>query len=199
VVRYPSIGSAGDIVDDRPRARVRLDVPRHSIRARFERHHVDAFGGAIGDRRPLAGFEVAARKSARQIENAVDVQADHARERLRRPRQALEPDVNRRALSRARLLDDVREHAVPRGEAQPLDDAAKEIFQVDDGVHIVACRVQADDDVAAAVGEPFEDRQQDVVFIVARAVRLDARAEVLRRTDGRTLTGVRVEDRAGYG
>ena len=70
---------------------------------------------------------------------------------------------------------------------------------MDDRLHVVARRVQADDDVAAAVGEPFEDRQQNVVLIVARAVRLDARAEVPRRADGRAVAGVRVEDRAGHG
>lgn len=65
---------------------------------------------------------------------------------------------------------------------------------------------------------PFEDRQQNLVFIVAGAVGLDARAEVLRRADRRAfvpgarafLVGARafqasggltrqgVEDRAGH-
>ena len=170
----------GDVVDDRPRAGLPLNVPGHAVGAGLERHHVHAFRRAVGDRRSLPGLEVAAVEPARQVEDAVDVEADHARQRLRRPRQALEADVDWRALARPRLLDDVRQHAVPRRQLQPLDDAPKQIFQADDRLHVVARRVQPDDDVAAAVGEPFEDRQQNVVFIVAGAVRLDARAEVLR-------------------
>ena len=76
------------------------DVSRDAVGARLERHHVDAFGRAVGDRRSLARLEVQPVEAPREIEHAVDVEADHARERPRRSGQALEPDVDGRALAR---------------------------------------------------------------------------------------------------
>ena len=171
---------SGDVVDDRPRAGLTANVPGDAVRTGLERHHVHAFRRAIGDRGSLSGLEVAPGEPARQVQHAVNVEAHHARQRPRCSREALEADIDWRACARPRLLDNVRQHAVPRRQPQPLDDAAKQIFQTDDRLDVVARRVQSDDDVAAAVGEPFEDRQQNVVFIVAGAVGLDARAEVPR-------------------
>src|SRR4029077_7770589 len=99
-----------DVVDDRPRAGRSLNMPGDAIRAGFERHHVDVFGRAVGNRRSLSRLEVAAVERARQVENAVDIEADHAGQRLRRSGQTLEANVDGRTLARPRLLDDVREH-----------------------------------------------------------------------------------------
>ena len=52
-----------------------------------------------------------------------------------------------------------------------------------------------EDDIAAAVAQPFEDRKQNLFFIIAGAVRLNTRAEVLRRTNGNALARQRIEER----
>ena len=127
----------GDVVDDGPRAGRRLDVARDAVGARLERHHVDAFGRAVGHRRSLSRLEVAAVEPARQIGDALDVEADHAGQRLRRAGEALEADVHRPALARPRLLDDVREHAVARRQPQPLHDAPQQILELHDRVDLV--------------------------------------------------------------
>ena len=87
----------GDVVDDRPGAGRFLNMPGDAVGTRFERHHVDAFSRAVGDGRSLSGLEVAAVESARQFQDAVDVEADHAGQALRGPGQALEADVDPRA------------------------------------------------------------------------------------------------------
>jgi hypothetical protein len=49
----------------------------------------------------------------------------------------------------------------------------------------VAGRVDADDGVAAAVGEAFEDAGGDAARIVGRVIRLEARRETAGKSDGR--------------
>jgi hypothetical protein len=105
---------AGHVVDDHPRARLSADKTRDAVGARFEREHVHALGGVVGDGRPLAGLEVEAVEAARQIEHAFDIETDHPAERLRRAGETLKPHVDLHALARARLLHDVGEHAVAR-------------------------------------------------------------------------------------
>jgi hypothetical protein len=57
---------------------------------------------------------------------------------------------------------------------QALGDGLEKRLEVDDGVEIVAGRVEADDNVPTPTAKPFEDREEDLVVIVSRAVRLDA-------------------------
>ena len=76
------------------------------------------------------------------------------------------------------LLDDVREHAVAGRQLEAPHDLLEQLLEPDDRVEVVGRRVEPDDDVAAAVREPFEDREQDLLLVVAGAVRLDARPEV---------------------
>ncbi len=85
-----------DIVDDHPRAGLLTDVSSHAVRSRLQRDHVDALGGAVGDRGSLAGLEVQAGEASREVENAVDVEPDHAGKRPRRAGKALKPDIDGR-------------------------------------------------------------------------------------------------------
>ena len=51
---------------------------------------------------------------------------------------------------------------------------AWQLFEPDDRVEIVRRRVEADDDVAAAVGKTLEDGEQDLALVVAGTVGLNA-------------------------
>ena len=190
---------AGDIVDDRPRTGLAAEVSRDAVGARLERHHVNAFRRTVGDGGSLAGLEVTPGKAAREIEHAINVESDHPAERRRRAGQALETDVDRRALTRPRLLDDVREHAVASGQLQPIDDLEEQSFEADDRLDVVARRIEPDDDVATAVGQPLEDRAQDLLVVVAGAVGLDARSQVPRRANRGPAARQWIEERAGHG
>ena len=77
------------------------------------------------------------------------------------PARLWKPTSTARACARARLLDDVGQHAVARRQLQTLDDRAEQLFEPDDRLHVVARRVEPDDDVAAAVRQPFEDRRRE--------------------------------------
>ena len=81
------------------------------------------------------------------------------------------------------LLHDVGEHTVASWELEARDDLFEQAFEPDDGVELVGRGVEPDDHVAAAVGETFENGQQNLAFIVTRAVGLDARAKVLGAAD----------------
>ena len=184
---------ARHVVDDHPARRrrpadVRAGFPpemtRDPVRPRLERHHVDALGGAVGHRRSLARLEIQPIEAPREVEHTVDVQADHAGKRPRRAGEALESDVDPRVRLRLVLLDDVRQHAVAGGQLEAPDDLCEQLLEPDDRVEIVGGRIEADDHVAAAVRQPLEDREQNLLFVVSRAVRLDARAEVPRTADG---------------
>ena len=65
----------------------------------------------------------------------------------------------------------------------------EQILQAHDRLDVVARRVEPDDDVATPVGQPFEGRQEDLIFVVAGAVGLNAGPEVLGRADGDAFTG----------
>ena len=190
---------AGDIVDDHPNPGSTLgDRARQAVGTRFQCHHVDALSRAVGDLRSLAGLEVETVEAAREIGDALDVESDDSRERFRRSCQALEAHVHPRMRPGARLLDDVGKHAEARRQLQSLDDGSEQLLEPHDRLEIVARRVQAEDHVAAAVGETLENRQQDLLLVVARAVRLDARAEVRRGSDRDPWSRQRVEERARH-
>jgi hypothetical protein len=131
----------------------------------------------------LSGFEVEAVEGPRQIEDAVRIEANHPAERGGRAGETLESDVDARPRVRALLFDDVGEDTVAGRQRQPLDDALEQRFEPDDRVDVVARRVEADDHVPAAVGKALEDREEDLVVVVAGTVGLDAGSEVLRRSD----------------
>ena len=76
------------------------------------------------------------------------------------------------------LLHDVGQHAEAGRQSQPIDEASQLFFEPDDRVDIVAGGVHSEDDVATAIRQPFEDREQDFLLVIARAVRLNARSEV---------------------
>ena len=162
---------------------------RHAVGARLERAHVDALGGAVGDLGALAGLEVEAAERARQLGDAVDVQAHHPGERPRRAGQALKADVHRGVALRRVLLDQVREHAEARRQFEAPHHLLEQLLEPDDGVEVVGGRIQADDDVAAAVRQPLEDREQDLALVVAGAVGLNARSEVSGRRRARAVAG----------
>ena len=84
------------------------------------------------------------------------------------------------------------------GQPQTTHDLLEKLFESNDRVEVVGRRIETDDDVTAAVGEPLQDREQDFVLIVARAVRLDAGPEVVGRADRRTFSVQRVEERARH-
>ena len=162
------------VVDDRPHRRRLADATRHAVGARLQRAHVDALGGAVGDLGALAGLEVEAAERARQVGDAVHVQAHHPGEGPRRAGQALKADVHDGVALRRVLLDQIGEHAEARRQLEPPHHLLEQLLQPDDGVEIVGGRIEADDDVAAAVRQAFEDRQQDLALVVAGAVGLNA-------------------------
>ena len=85
-----------------------------------------SFGGAaVGHFRSLARFEVERAKTLRELAHAVRVETDHAGEGRRRARQALERDVDARAIAGGALLHDVGEDAEPRRERQTGHDVVK--------------------------------------------------------------------------
>jgi len=74
---------------------------------------------------------------------------------------------------------------------------AVDFAKTNDRLEIVGRRVEADDHVAAPVRETFENRKENLLFIVARTVWLDSGAEVLRGADRHAGTRKRIEQRAG--
>ena len=167
-----------------------------AVGARLERDHVDALGRAVRHRRSLAGLEVQTVEVPRDLDELVHIEANHARERARRAGETLEPDVDARAALSLPLLDNVREHAVAGRKVQPPHDLLEELFQPNDAIDVVRRGIESDDDVAAAVGQTFEDRKENLLIVVTGAVRLDARSKMPRRAnrDARALVGV--EERA---
>ena len=172
-------------------------MPRRAIRARLERHHVHAFGGAVGHLRALTSLEVQAIEVAREIDDRVNIETDHPFQGTRRSRQALEGDVDARVAACAVLLDDVREDAVAGRQLEDADDTLEELLEADDGLDVVSRGIETDDDVAASVRQSFENREQDLGLVVSGTVRLDARAEVLRRANGDSRAVKRVEEARG--
>jgi hypothetical protein len=100
---------------------------------RLECHHVDALGGAIGHFRSLACFEVQPVEPARQIDERVHIEANHARQRTRGAGETLEADVDTRVPPRHVLLDDVGEHAVAGRQLEAPNDLFEQLFETDDG------------------------------------------------------------------
>src|SRR6187551_1768563 len=97
--------------------------------------------------------------NAREVGQAVDVEPHHPSERLGRPCQALEPDVHAGVALRRVLLDQIREHAEAGRQCEAADRLLEQLLEPHDGVELVGSRVEADDDVAASVREPLEDRK----------------------------------------
>src|SRR5687768_3408149 len=93
------------------------------------------------------------------------------------------------------LFDDIRQHAVPSGQLQAANSLFEQLFEPNDRVVVVCRGVEADDDVAAAVGEAFKDRKENFELVVAGAVRLNARTKVLRRAYGDGAGGEWIEQR----
>ena len=81
------------------------------------------------------------------------------------------------------LLWQVGQHRVARRQLEALNDPLQQFFEANDRVDIIAGGVEPDDHVAAPIRQTFEDGEQDLVFVVSRAVGLDSRAEVPRRAD----------------
>src|SRR5206468_12014208 len=67
-------------------------------------------------------------------------------------------------------------HPPPRSTLFPYTT----LFRSHDAVHIVRRGVQADDDVAAAVTQALENREENLFVVVARTVWLNARSEMVR-------------------
>jgi len=81
------------------------------------------------------------------------------------------------------LLDQVRQHAEAGRQLQSPHHLLEQLLETHDGVDVVRGGIEADDDIAAPVREPVEDREQDLALVVARAVRLNARPEVRGAAD----------------
>ena len=109
----------------------------------------------------------------------------------------MEGDVDARVAACAVLLDDVREDAVAGRQLEDADDTLEELLEADDGLDVVSRGIETDDDVAASVRQSFENREQDLGLVVSGTVRLDARAEVLRRANGDSRAVKRVEEARG--
>src|SRR5262249_56520832 len=60
------------------------------------------------------------------------------------------------------------------------DHTAQQVFEPHDGVDIVTGGIHANDDIASAVGEAFQDGKEDLLLLIARAIGLDARAKMVR-------------------
>ena len=187
---------AGDVVDDHPAPGLALNVARDTVGACFQRHHVDPLGRSVRHRRPLAGLEIERVETAGEIEDAVNVESDHSDQRPAGAGEALESNVYPRLCLCVALLDDVGEHAEASRQVEPSHDLFEQLFEPDDGVDFVCGGVQANDDVAAAVCEAVEDREQDLFLVVTRAVGLNPRTEMARRADA---VGQRVEQAARDG
>ena len=184
---------AGDVVDDRPwrRTRPAAEMSSHAVGPRLERDHVDPLGVAVGHLGPLSRLEVEAIEGAGQLGESVDVKADHPGQRPRRAGQALEADIHACPQAGGVLLDDVGQDAEAGGESETFDDAGQQLLQGDDGVEVVGGGIEPDDHVAAAVGQTLENREQDFLWVVTRAVGLDARSEA----DGSARRGAGRPDR----
>src|SRR6185436_6787497 len=155
----------------------------------------DPLGRAVGHLRPLARLGIEAVEIARQVDHTLDVEADHPGEPARGAGEALEADVDARLRPRRVLLDDVRQHAVARGQLETPHHPFEQRLEPRDRVEVVGGWIEPENDVAAAVGDAVEDREQDFAFVVARAVRLDACAEMPRMPDADSRTAERVEQR----
>ena len=94
------------------------------------------------------------------------------------------------------LLDDVRKHAVAGRKIEPANHLFEELLEPDNRVDIVGRWIETNNHVSAAVRQSFENRKKDLLFVVSWAIRLDARAKVLRRTDGDTVAANWIEERA---
>jgi hypothetical protein len=139
---------------------------------------------ALVTSRPLTGLEVQSGEPTCQLGDALHIEPHHASQALGGPREALEAHIHPGALAGLVLFDDIREHAVAGGQIKALHHLMQQSFQPHDGVQIVAGRVEADDHVTTAVAQSLQDREQDLLLVIARAVGLDAGAEVPRVADG---------------
>ena len=60
-----------------------------------------------------------------------------------------------------------------RTQIEVSNHAFEQLFQADDGVDLVGGWIQANDHIAAAVTEAVKDREENLLVVIARAVRLD--------------------------
>ena len=78
------------------------------------------------------------------------------------------------------LFGQIGEHAVACRQLEALNNPLQQFFEANDRLDVIAGRVEPDDHIAAAVREAFENRKQDLVFVISWAVGLDPGAEVRR-------------------
>src|SRR5262249_51607347 len=97
---------------------------------------------------------------------------------------------------RVPLFDDVGENAEPRRQFEPPRDLFEKLLEAYYAVEVVGGRVEPDDDIAAAIAEAFEDREEDLLVVVAGTVRLNARSEMPGRANGDAGPIERVEQGA---
>src|SRR4029077_10797560 len=76
------------------------------------------------------------------------------------------------------------------------DHSFEQRFQPHDRVEVVGGRIETENDVAAAVREAVENREEDLPLVVAGAVWLDACAEMPRMANGDPGSRERIEQRA---
>src|SRR5262245_16018022 len=138
----------------------------HAVGARLERDHVDAFGGAVRHRGALSRFEVQSVEVACQLRDVGYVATDHADEGARGAGETLEPDIDASEALRLPLLDDVGQDAVARRQLEAPDHLLEQLLEPRDAVDVVRRGVEADDDVAAAVTEALENREENLVVVV---------------------------------
>ena len=97
------------------------------------------------------------------------------------------------------LLQNVRQDTVAGWKTEAPDDLFEQLLEPDDRIEIVGGGIETDDDVAAAVRQPLQDRKQNFLFVVTGTVGLDAGAEMRRAADGDAIAIHRIEERARNG
>src|SRR6185369_5640866 len=85
---------SGYIVHNHPTACPLLNEPRNAVRSRFERHHVNTFGGLIRDCGTLTRLEVEAIKSRCKREQTINVESHHPEDCLRSSGKTLKADIH---------------------------------------------------------------------------------------------------------
>src|SRR5688572_15451724 len=120
---------------------------------------------------------------AREVQDAVDVEPDHARKSLAGASQTLESHVHTCAHLRCTLLDDVREHAEAGRQVESPYDLFEQLLEPHDRIDLVCGGIESDHDIAAAMRQAVEDRQENLLFVVAGAIRLNPRPEMTGHTD----------------
>src|SRR5262245_51859450 len=144
-------------------------MTRQSVRSRFERHHVDAFSAPIGYRGSLSGLDIKPIEAFGKVEHTFYIQTNHAGQSARCSGKALESHVAGGVPLGPVLLGDIREHAVARRKLKTTDELCEELLETNDRVEIAGGTIQADNHIAAAIREFFENREEDLGLIVAWA------------------------------